>query len=227
MLVLICALAGLVAGPGLAGLTRVLADRPATLQDVVAGYRGIGKREVLCGALAAGLFALAAARWGWDLRLLPHLVLFGVSLLFSVIDIERYLIPNRLLVPALYASGILMAVSSLVSGSPIELVRAVAGAVLFFVVMLVFHLLYPAGMGLGDVKLAFLLGLFLGWAGTSIGPALRLTMFGLFFGALFGSIIGAIVLLVVRRKGAFFPYGPSLCAGTLVTLVAAATLVPR
>ena len=227
MLVLLCAVAGLAAGPGLAGLTRVLADRRATFDDVAAGYRGIGKREVICSTLAAVLFALAGARWGWDLRLLPHLVLFTVSLLFSVIDIERYLIPNRLLVPALYASGILMVLASIVSGSPMELLRALAGAALFFVVMLAFHLLYPAGMGLGDVKLAFLLGLFLGWQGSSIGPALRLTMFGLFFGALFGSIVGAVVLLVVRRKGTFFPYGPSLCAGTLVTLVAAATLVPR
>ena len=225
MIILTCALLGVALGPGFAGLTRVLADRPATRADILDGYRRLGGREVICAAATAGLFAIAGARWGWNFRLAPYLVLFAVSLLFSVIDLERYLIPNRLLVPTLYLSGALMAVTSLLDGSPSALLRALAGASLFFLIMFMFHLLNPAGLGLGDVKLAFLLGLFLGWAGGSIGPSLRLTVYGLFFGSLLGSFVGVGKLLIVRKRGQHFPYGPSLCAGTLITLVAATSLL--
>ncbi|MBV8388135.1 MAG: prepilin peptidase, partial [Acidimicrobiia bacterium] len=75
-------------------------------------------------------------------------------------------------------------------------------------------LISPRGMGFGDVRLSFLLGLFLGWLD------LRHVFLGVFVGFLLGSIVG-LVLMALRRRGRrdHIPFGPFLAAGAVIAVL--------
>ena len=73
---------------------------------------------------------------------------------------------------------------------------------------------YPAGMGFGDVRLAFVLGLFLGWL--SLGHVLV----GIFCGFLLGAVIGVVLVVFrIRSRKDAIPFGPFLAAGAAVTVL--------
>jgi leader peptidase (prepilin peptidase)/N-methyltransferase len=126
----------------------------------------------------------------------------------AVIDIEHRIIPNRVMYPSLVAFPVYLVVARL-AGAPVDLVRMVAGFALFggalFVVALV-----SRGMGMGDVKLASLIGLVLGslglrYVGVAAGAAIAL-----------GGVGAIIALLIGRSRKAAIPFGPYLAAGAIV-----------
>jgi leader peptidase (prepilin peptidase) / N-methyltransferase len=126
----------------------------------------------------------------------------------TAIDIERRIIPNKLMYPALVAAPLYLLVARL-AGAPIDLTRAAIGFAAYGGVLFVVAAV-SRGMGMGDVKLAALIGLVLG--------ALSLGQVAVAAGAaiVLGSL-GAIVALVrgAGRKGAI-PFGPFLAAGAVV-----------
>jgi leader peptidase (prepilin peptidase) / N-methyltransferase len=130
----------------------------------------------------------------------------------TLTDLERRLIPNRILL-----SGSLVGLALVVATDPGSLperaIAAAAGGALFFLVVLA----YPAGMGLGDVKLVAAMGLFLGRA---LAPAVLVAL-------LAGSVVG-LTLIAARgaeaRKTAI-PFGPFLALGGVVGLLAGGRLV--
>ena len=130
------------------------------------------------------------------------LVLLLVPVTF--IDLDHRIIPNVLM--AIGAVSALALVAVLQPDALVEHLLAAAGAGGF---LLVAAVAYPAGMGMGDVKLAAVLGLFLG---TAVAPAMFVAM-------LAGSVVGA---LIIARKGAkegrktAIPFGPYLAFGALV-----------
>jgi leader peptidase (prepilin peptidase)/N-methyltransferase len=91
------------------------------------------------------------------------------------------------------------------------------GGALYFAFLFVPHLVYPKGMGMGDVKLALVMGLYLGWGFATI-DAVSNVVWGLLVGSVLGVISGAVVN-VVRRRGGAFPFGPSLALGCFAVLV--------
>jgi leader peptidase (prepilin peptidase) / N-methyltransferase len=159
--------------------------------------------------LAAGLAAAALARYGLSADGLIAAFTCGVLVVLSVIDFESHRLPNNIVLP----SAAVMLVARLVSAP--EHWQAWLGAGLgAFAFFLVFALIYPAGLGMGDVKLALLLGFALGGA---ILPALVV-------GTLAGGAAG-IVLLVrngaeARRRA--IPFGPFLAFGAIAILLISA-----
>jgi leader peptidase (prepilin peptidase) / N-methyltransferase len=126
----------------------------------------------------------------------------------ALIDIEHRIIPNRVMYPSLVAFPVYLVVGRL-AGAPVDLVRMVAGFALFggalFVVALV-----SRGMGMGDVKLASLIGLVLGslglgYVGVAAGAAIAL-----------GGVGAIVALLIGRSRKAAIPFGPYLAAGAIV-----------
>jgi len=126
----------------------------------------------------------------------------------TLIDLDHHLIPNKITYPGFVLGVVLVAV--LDSGSLVEnlIASAAAGGFPF-----VAWFLYPRGMGMGDVKLAFVLGIYLGRA---VVPA----MFTAFVaGALVGAIVVARMGVKDGRK-AGIPFGPWLALGGVVGLLA-------
>lgn len=167
--------------------------------------------------LAAGtavLFALVAAVLGVSWELPAYLFFAAIAVVLTVIDLRHHLLPNAVVLPALSVGFVLLACAAAGQGDWGALLRAVLGAFALFVLYLVLALISPAGLGMGDVKLAAVLGLFLGYQGWG----------ALFVGAVLASVIGAVVGLAVlaSRRGGLrsdVPFGPSMLAGALLAVV--------
>lgn len=140
------------------------------------------------------------------------LVFVAVLAIVTLTDLERRVIPNKVLIAgALICLAI--AIPSDPAGVPERLIAAVTAGGLFFLVALA----YPAGMGLGDVKLVATMGLFLGRA---VAPAILAAL-------LAGSLVG-LVLITRHGSGArkmAIPFGPFLALGGLVGLLAGDQLI--
>jgi leader peptidase (prepilin peptidase)/N-methyltransferase len=163
---------------------------------------------------AAALFVAAAIRFGTSWALPAFCVFFAALLAISVIDIDHFIVPNRVLYPTLFITFPLLALAALITGDWTALLHAVIGGAGGFIALLVVHLISPAGMGFGDVRLAGLIGMMLGWLG--VGYA----VLGIFMGFLLASIIG-IGLIVTRLRGRKdpVPFGPFLAAGAVLTVL--------
>ncbi len=148
------------------------------------------------------------------LALPAYLVFFTSLLAISVIDFDLHIIPNRLVYPTIFVSVPLLALAAGAAGDWGQLRRALLGAALAWLGLLLVHLASPAGMGFGDVRLAFVLGLFLGWL------SLRHVLTGIFLGFLLGAVIGVgLVLTRVRSRKDAVPFGPFLAGGAILAVL--------
>jgi leader peptidase (prepilin peptidase)/N-methyltransferase len=156
--------------------------------------------------LAAALAAAALARHGVSADGLIAAFTCGVLVVLSVIDVESHRLPNRIVLP--FAALVLVA---RLASAPDEWqvwLGAGLGAFAFF---LVFALVYPNGLGMGDVKLALLLGFALGAA---VIPALLV-------GTMAGAAAGVVLLVRegARARRRALPFGPFLAFGAIATLL--------
>jgi leader peptidase (prepilin peptidase)/N-methyltransferase len=173
----------------------------------------ISPRYPLVEAVTIALCALVVVAHGTDPAAWLGLALVLLLVPVTLIDLDHRIIPNRLLlIGAVVALALL---GALQPGDLPEHVIAAAGAGGFFLLAV---LAYPKGMGMGDVKLAAVLGLYLGRA---VAPAV-------FVALVAGTVVGA---LIIARKGAregrktAIPFGPYLALGGLVGLFAGDALV--
>jgi leader peptidase (prepilin peptidase)/N-methyltransferase len=161
----------------------------------------------------AALFALAVLRFGAAPEVAAYLVAAGAGVLLAVVDLQHRLLPDRVVLPTIATVAVLLGLAAAVDGTVAPLVRALLGGVVLFVVFFGLALLSPASLGMGDVKLAALLGLVLGWLGW---PAVLL-------GALAGFVLQSVLslgLLATRRIGlkGHLPFGPAMLAGAAVVV---------
>ncbi len=157
-------------------------------------------------AIAAFLSLLGAIRYGMHKETLVVIFVISVLVVISRHDLERRIIPNRIVVPAWIA--VLLAQIAIYPGHWVEWLVASFGAGLFF---LAIALAYPAGLGMGDVKLALLIGAALGW------PVVT----ALFLGTLASGLVAGVMLFKEgssARKRAI-PLGPFLAGGAIVVLL--------
>jgi leader peptidase (prepilin peptidase)/N-methyltransferase len=190
-----------------------------------------GRRCPVCGervsaryqaveVATAALFGGAAVRFGVDAALPAYLVFFAFLLSVSVIDLEHQIIPNRVVYPTIAVSLPLLAVAAVVNDDLGRLGIALGGAGVAFAVLLLVHLISPAGMGFGDVRLAFVLGLFLGWL--SLGHV----VIGVFLGFALGAFVGMGLMILGRRgRKDAVPFGPFLAGGAALAVFAGQPLL--
>lgn len=172
-------------------------------------------RFLLVPVANAALFAAAGVRLGNDWALPAFLVFFAVLLTITVIDLQLQIIPNRVVYPAIFLSIPLLILAALAHHDFSRLGQALIGATLAWLALLVIHLVSPGGMGFGDVRLSFLLGLFLGWL--SYGHVIT----GIFLGFLLGAVVGLLLVAVrLRSRADHVPFGPFLAAGAGFTVLA-------
>jgi leader peptidase (prepilin peptidase)/N-methyltransferase len=175
----------------------------------------ISVRYPLVEAGTAVLFALLAVRFGWAAALPAFLYLGAVGVALALIDLDLKRLPNALTLPSYAVGVVLLGAAALAGGDGWSIVRALAGMAVLYVFYFLLVAVYPAGMGFGDVKLAGVLGLYLGylgWSDLAVGAVL---------GFLLGGVSGA-VLLATRRAGrkSAIPFGPFMIAGALLAVFA-------
>ena len=142
------------------------------------------------------------------LALLSYLYLASISIALALIDIDTQTLPNRIVLPSYIVGVVLLGASGLLAGNFAALLSAGIGAVAVFALYFVLAFAYPRGMGMGDVKLAGLLGLFLGFLGWEA------IVVGAFAAFLLGGIY-SLVLVVLRKASGktAVPFGPWMLLG--------------
>ncbi|MCM3505558.1 MULTISPECIES: A24 family peptidase [unclassified Curtobacterium] len=156
---------------------------------------------------------------GRTVMLAALLFLMAVSVALSLIDLDTHRLPNAVVYPAAVVLLVLLGAVSAVSGDWGALLRGLLGAVVLGGAYLVLALAVPGGMGLGDVKLAVVLGLvlaYLGWGPLAVGA---------FGGFLVGGTVAIALVAVGRaRMGSGVPFGPSMLVGAWIGIVLGAPL---
>lgn len=178
-----------------------------------------GSRHPVTDVSAAAALGLVGARFGFSAEAAVYAGLAAVLVVLSVIDLETHLLPNVITYPAFVVGLVAVVVLSPFLDRVDGVVSALVGAVVAFVIMLVFHVVNPAGLGLGDVKLAPTLGLFLGWLSPSPLTAVSLVLYAVMIGAAGIGILGMTLRLLGRRVPEV-PFGPGLVVGTLAVIAA-------
>jgi leader peptidase (prepilin peptidase)/N-methyltransferase len=153
------------------------------------------------GASAAGLFATGVA-------LVAFLYLAAVSVALAAIDVDTHTLPNNIVLPAYPVAAVLLTTAGLLGGEPERVLTSLLGGGVMFGVYFLLALVYPGGMGFGDVKLAGVLGLYLGWLGwgsLAVGAFSAFLLGGLF----------SLVLILTRKadRKSGIPFGPWMLAG--------------
>ena len=166
--------------------------------------------QILVAILLGGTAAVIGDRW----VLVAYLWFVALTVTLTITDLDRKLIPNRILYPGFVIAGVLLSAGALLDGSPGALARSGLGAAAFFGFLLVLALVAGEGFGMGDVKLGALLGGFLAYEGWAI----------LIVGSVGAFVLGgamSVVLLALRIKGRkdAIPFGPYLVLGAYVALV--------
>jgi leader peptidase (prepilin peptidase)/N-methyltransferase len=173
----------------------------------------ISARYPLVELLTAVLCAAVVLAEGADEDALLGIAFVLVLVPVTFIDIDHRIIPNKIMLIGAVVALALVAIF-FTDDLPEHLIAAVAAGGF----LLLAALAYPAGMGMGDVKLAAVMGLYLG---RNVGPAM-------FAGLILGTVVGAVI---IARKGAregrktAIPFGPYLAAGGLVGLFAGDEIV--
>lgn len=191
------------------------------------GETPLPRRWLWVELATAVIFAVFASRFGETLSVVPMLVLGASLVAVSVIDLQLLRIPDRVTFPTLAVAVPLVALVSLHYDQGEAFVAALVGAVAYFVLLLLPHLVYPRGMGFGDVKLALVMGLYLGWLGWSeahpvFGP-IQLVLYALMLGCTLGVVFGVLSQIITRRRGEF-PFGPALALACVVVAFYASDL---
>lgn len=172
------------------------------------------KTRITTAALTGLLCTALALRTGENWALPAFLALAVLSVQLGRVDLEKHLLPNPMVLTLLFAGLALLTISSCASGHWARLFQAITGAALLFLAYLLLALITPHGIGMGDVKLAAPIGLYLGYMGWG----------ALFYGGALAFVVGgvsSVVLVGLRRlkPAAEIAFGPSMLGTTLCIIL--------
>ena len=179
----------------------------------------ISARYPLVELGTAALFVAVTARIGLTLALPAYLYLAAITVALALIDLDVLRLPNSIVLPSYVVGALLLAPGAIVHGDWRSAARGLLAMSVLWAFYFAIALIYPGGMGYGDVKLAGLLGLYLGWLGWGSVAV------GTFAAFLLGGLVGVVLLATGRagRKTAI-PFGPAMLAGAMLALFAAAPI---
>jgi leader peptidase (prepilin peptidase)/N-methyltransferase len=168
----------------------------------------------------AALFAGTAARFGYRWDLPAFLVLFAGLLALSCIDMEQMILPKKIVYPLTVLVAVLLLLAATADGLWHDYLVGVVCAVGWFAVFFVMNVASPRVLGFGDVRLALVLGLSLGWLGFGY------VLLGFFAANLIGAVVG-ITLIATKRmeRHSRMPYGVYLALGCAVAVFAGPELL--
>ena len=173
----------------------------------------ISPRYPVVEALTALAFGLMAWHFGlvWVLPAFLYLAAVGIAL--AAIDIDTKRLPDVIVKPSYAVAAVLLGGAAALDHEWSTLLRVALGGAalgLFYLLLLV---IYPRGMGWGDVKLAGVLGMYLGWLGWGS------VVVGGFLGFLLGGVVGAGLMLAGRAgRKTKIPYGPYMIVGAFLAV---------
>lgn len=179
----------------------------------------ISSRYPLVEAGTGILFAIMAWRIGLSWELPAYLYFTAIAVALALIDVDTKRLPNVITLPSYAVGGLLLLVPAIIDGSWDNYLGAWLGAVALFAFYFLLAFIYPAGMGFGDVKLAGVIGLFLGWLGWGS------LLVGAFLGFLLGAVVG-VALMMRGRAGrkTKIPFGPFMLMGAYIAVIWGQTL---
>ncbi|TVU65518.1 prepilin peptidase [Paenarthrobacter nitroguajacolicus] len=199
---LLAALAGLLLGPAAEFLIARTLPRLGGLPA--------HKVRITTAAVTALLFGLLAWRFGFSPELPAFFLLALLGVQLSRIDFVLHLLPNPLVLILLGGGVAFLGVAAVVSPAWPELIRGLAGAATLFAGYLILGLISPGSLGMGDVKLAAPLGLYLGYLGWE----------QVLFGGLLGFVVGGVLTVLMLRlqpkeKPVETAHGPAMFAAAM------------
>ena len=180
----------------------------------------IGAEPVVIELATVTVFTLFGLEFGAD-AVLPAFWILGAALVALVwIDLREFRLPREITYTAFVLGFIALAVAAVVNGEPERIWKSLVGAGIALAIMWLIYLGSRGQMGSGDVRLAPLLGLYLGYLHLGTVPI------GLFLGFLIGAVVGVVAMAVgsAGRKTAL-PFGPFLALGTVIAVFVGPELV--
>ena len=168
----------------------------------------------------ATLLVLVAAALGWAWSLPAYLYLAVVSVALAAIDLRTKRLPNALTLPSYPVFAALLLLPAAAQDDWGGYGRALLGGLGLFLAYLLLAVLNPAGMGLGDVKLAGVLGMALAWFGWDVW------LLGAVLAFVLASVVG-VAMLATRRaeRRSTIPFGPFMVAGAWIAILAGSVLI--
>jgi leader peptidase (prepilin peptidase) / N-methyltransferase len=162
----------------------------------------------------AALYVLMAIRFDDTRAAIPaYCILMSVLLAQTWIDLQTQRLPREITYAGIVLGAIALAVAAIVIDEPERIWMMGLGAVIALAAMWLVYALSRGGMGDGDVRLAPLLGMYLGW----LNPGIVLP--GLFFGFTAGAVVGVVMMATVRAgRRTAVPFGPFLALGTVAAI---------
>jgi leader peptidase (prepilin peptidase) / N-methyltransferase len=185
---------------------------------ISARYPAVELGTALLFASVAWLFTSPPTVFGMPailvIEIIAFLYLAAVSITLALIDVDTHTLPSAIIHPSYVVVGVLLAAASLLHGDVDSLVRALIGAVILGAVYFALAFAHPGGMGLGDVRLAVLLGFGLAWLGWDTFIVGSIAAFVL--GGLFG-----VALMLLRRAGrkTAIAFGPWMLIGAWIGIL--------
>ncbi len=176
----------------------------------IARLPGLAWRSAVAGAVAGAVLG-GALGWSWAWVMWVPMVPVYVAL--AVVDWRTRLLPTFVIRPSYVVLGALALVGAVVTQEPNGLLGAALGFLVAGGTYAVLWFVYPRGLGFGDVRLAGVLGIGLGWLGW--GPLLV----GLYAGFLLGGVIGAVLVLLKLADRTGVPFGPFMLLGAVAGVV--------
>ena len=177
--------------------------------------------QYICVELAGGgLFAGSAARLGFRWDLPAFLVLLAGLLALAVVDLDHMILPKKIVYPTLAMVAGLLVLAAAMTGEWHNLLVAAICSISWFIVFFLMNLASPRILGFGDVRLALIIGLGLGWLGW------RYVILGLFAANLIGAVVGVtLIALKKMTRNQPIPYGVFLALGTALAIFAGPEII--